>query len=388
MTKSSFLFFFLILFLVYGLLNYWIGLRGWQYVGRFIPYLEKNIYWLLFSLLSSSYLVVRMGGDLLPAALARLLTYTGAYWLGAMFYFLLVLILLEAVMLLNRVINISPSWMSSHSSTTLVVGLAVFFFVNAIVAYGWWNSNQPQVVHYDVKIPKQAENLEELRVVVASDLHLGIIVDNRRLLKLVAMINELQPDLLLLPGDVIDENPGPFVEQDMISSFRQLTPKYGIYAVPGNHEYIGRKSEEVFSHLQEAGVNILRDEYVKVADSFYLVGRDDRSLERFKGNDRLALGEIIADINRSLPIVLIDHQPFQLDEAKEQGIDLQLSGHTHRGQLFPNHLITRMIYEVDWGYLNKGGLQVIVSSGFGTWGPLIRVGNKPEILDITIRFAE
>lgn len=380
--------FFIIVFLVYGLLNYWIGLRGWQYVGRFIPYLGKNIYWLFFSLLSLSYLVVRIVGDVLPASLTRVLSFTGAYWLGAMFYFVLVLIILEAVMLLHHVINFLPPWMSNHSSATLAVGLTVLFLVNAVVAYGWWNSNQPQVVSYDVKIPKQAGNLKELRVVVASDLHLGIIVDNRRLVKLVAMINELQPDLLLLPGDVIDEKPGPFVEQDMVSSFRQLTPKYGIYAVPGNHEYIGRKWEEAFSHLHEAGIRVLRDEHVKVADSFYLVGRDDRSVGRFKGNDRLALGELIDGIDRSLPIILMDHQPFQLEEAKDQDVDLQLSGHTHRGQMFPNHLITRMIYEVDGGYLNKGGLQVIVSSGFGTWGPLIRVGNKPEILDIIIRFAE
>jgi predicted MPP superfamily phosphohydrolase len=212
-------------------------------------------------------------------------------------------------------------------------------------------------------------------------------VHNGRLLKLVEMIKELQPDLVLLPGDVIDENPGPFLEQDMVASLRRLAPEYGIYAVPGNHDYIGRQSEEIVRHLQGAGVHVLRDEYVKVAGSFYLVGRDDRSRGRFTGKERRGLDEIMQGVDRSLPVILMDHQPFQLEQAEGQGVDIQLSGHTHLGQMFPNNLITRKIFEVDWGYLRKGSLQVIVSSGFGTWGPPIRVGNSPEVVGINIHFA-
>ncbi len=93
-------------------------------------------------------------------------------------------------------------------------------------------------------------------------------------------------------------------------------------------------------------------------------------------------------VDTSNPVLLLDHQPQNLDEAEKLGIDLQLSGHTHKGQFFPNNLITNRIFENDWGYLHKESLQVIVSSGFGTWGPPIRIGNKPEIVEILIRFSK
>ncbi len=240
---------------------------------------------------------------------------------------------------------------------------------------------------YSITIPKQAGSLKELRVVAASDLHLGTIVHNGRLLKLVEMINSLQPDLVVLPGDVVDESPGPFAEQGMMDTFRLLSPKYGIYAVPGNHEYIGRKSEEIVKHLQEAGINVLRDDVVKIADSFYLLGRDDGSRRRFDGRVRKDLESLMESLERSLPIILLDHQPSRVREAAEEGVDLKLSGHTHRGQLFPFNLVTRRMYELDWGYLRRGDLHVVVSSGFGTWGPPVRVGSRPEIVQVDIRFG-
>ncbi|HWI54984.1 MAG TPA: metallophosphoesterase, partial [Desulfobacteria bacterium] len=123
-----------------------------------------------------------------------------------------------------------------------------------------------------------------------------------------------------------------------------------------------------------------------VADSFYIVGRDDKSGSRFTGHKRKNLQDIISAVDRSLPVIVMDHQPTNLGETERAGVDLQVSGHTHRGQLFPNHLITRRIYEVDYGYLRKGNLNVIVSSGYGTWGPPIRVGSVAEIVDINVEF--
>lgn len=141
-------------------------------------------------------------------------------------------------------------------------------------------------------------------------------------------------------------------------------------------------------YLEGAGVNVLRDRWLKVAGSFYVIGRDESSKARFTGEKRLDLQDLLKGVDNSLPLILLDHVPSQLQEAQAQGIDLQLSGHTHRGQLFPNQFITSKIFEDDWGLLRKGNYQIIVSSGFGTWGPPIRVGNKPEIVDITMRFAD
>jgi predicted MPP superfamily phosphohydrolase len=222
---------------------------------------------------------------------------------------------------------------------------------------------------------------------MVSDIHLGEIMHNGRLMKLVKTIETLQPDILLLPGDVIDEDVGTFIKQEMAATFQKLAPKYGMYAVPGNHEYIGRQIETVVRYLEEAGIRVLRDEYVKVLDSFYIVGRDDKS-QAYYGSEleRKGLKRILEGVDDNLPLLLLAHQPNQLDEAVTNGIDLQLSGHTHKGQLFPINFITGNMFEIDYGLIHKGSLNVIVSSGFGTWGPPIRIGNRPEIVDIVINF--
>lgn len=379
--------FFAVILFLFVLINLWIGLRGWQAIGRHIPFINVKIYWLVFWVVALSYFAGRFGRGVLPDGPAQFLTLVGSYWMGFMIYFALALLVFEIIRLLNRLFGFLPAGVSLNPRLSLAAGLMVVFLVGGIVAYGWWNARSPQVRHYSINIPKEAGSLKELRVVAVSDLHLGNIVHNGRLLKLVDTINQLNPDLILLPGDMVDENPGPLVEQDMMATFRQLAPKYGIYAVPGNHEYIGRKSEEIMRHLQGAGIKVLRDQSVKIADSFYLVGKDDRSHRYFEGLERSGPGDPFKGLDGSLPVILMDHQPSLKNQPPEAGVDLKLSGHTHRGQLFPFNLVTRRMYEVDWGYLRQGDLQVIVSSGFGTWGPPIRVGNTPEILEIDIKFG-
>ncbi|MHB8158715.1 MAG: metallophosphoesterase [Desulfocucumaceae bacterium] len=380
--------FVLVILLLFGLINFWVGLRGWQLLGRFIPFLNFKIYWIAFGLIAISFLAGRLGGGILPAVVCRGLTVFGSYWLAVLFYLIMTLALVEIVLLVAKVTNLLPLGLAGKDRASLALGVLVFIVVGCTVAYGWWNARNPRVVHYDVSIPKQAGTIKELHVVMVSDLHLGIIVHNGRLTRLADMIGQLQPDLILMPGDIIDENPGPFVEQDMVSTFRRLSPKYGIYAVPGNHDYIGRDWEGIALHLRAAGINVLQDSWVRVADSFYLVGRDDLSRGRFTGGGRKDLEEIMKGVDRTLPVIMLDHQPIELGRSLEQGVDLMLSGHTHRGQMFPNNLITSRIYEVDWGYLRRESLQVIVSCGFGTWGPPIRVGNRPEIVDLTISFGQ
>ena len=177
-------------------------------------------------------------------------------------------------------------------------------------------------------------------------------------------------------------------KQQVSDTFRKLSAPYGVFAVLGNHEYIGGNAEEAIKYLGEAGVKVLRDSSQEIAGSFYLIGRDDRSSERVNKVKRQDLKTLMKGIDRSFPTILMDHQPSQLEEPVEQGVDLQLSGHTHAGQLFPIRYITRRIFEDDWGLLRKGNFQLIVSSGYGTWGPPIRLGNTPEVVDIVIKFNE
>jgi len=222
---------------------------------------------------------------------------------------------------------------------------------------------------------------------MVSDVHLGTIVGPKRLSLLVTEVNRLQPDLLLLPGDILDDHPGSWSENELVESLTKLKARYGKYAVPGNHEYLGGRIEKNIALLERSGIRVLRDACVLVGNSFYLAGRDEKMARIISGKARLPLAQLLAGIDRTRPVILMDHQPVDLDEALREGVDLQLSGHTHVGQMFPNRFVTRRVYEIDWGYLQKENLQVVVSSGFGTWGPPIRVGNYPEIVAIDLGFA-
>jgi len=222
---------------------------------------------------------------------------------------------------------------------------------------------------------------------MVSDIHLGLVVDNDRLKEMVNRINELDPDIVFLAGDTIDEDVRLFADNKMPEILKELKTKYGVYAVLGNHEYIGGNSKLAVEYLQQAGINVLVDKWIKVNDLFYVAGRDDLMAGRMNGKQRLELSRLIEGIDYTLPIILLDHQPSNLEEGQINGIDLQLSGHTHNGQFFPNTLISKCVFENSWGYLRKGGCQIIVSAGFGTWGPPIRIGSNSEITDIKISFV-
>jgi predicted MPP superfamily phosphohydrolase len=237
-----------------------------------------------------------------------------------------------------------------------------------------------------LNLAKMANGLKSLNIVVVSDIHLGTIICKRRLERIVKKINSLNADIVLLPGDVVDEDIGPVIKQNLGETLRTIKSKYGIYAITGNHEYIGGV-EPSTQYLVEHGIRELRDAVTTIAGSFYVVGREDVSYNRGVQRIRKPLNELLNVVDKSLPIILMDHQPFRLNEAEEQGVDLQLSGHTHHGQMFPINFITKRIFEVSWGYKKKGNTHVYVSCGVGSWGPPVRIGNTPEIVNIKLTFA-
>jgi predicted MPP superfamily phosphohydrolase len=138
--------------------------------------------------------------------------------------------------------------------------------------------------------------------------------------------------------------------------------------------------------MEDYGMKVLRDNYVLVDSSFYLVGREDVVMNQFTGKERKTLKDIISTINSSHPKILLDHTPVKLEQAVKNGIDLQFSGHTHHGQIWPGNIITNMIYEVSRGYKKKGNTQYYITPGAGTWGPPVRTGSKSEIVNIKITF--
>jgi len=202
---------------------------------------------------------------------------------------------------------------------------------------------------------------------------------------MVNRINAQHPDIVVFGGDLIDEDIQSVIRHNVGEKLVQLKAKYGIYAVSGNHEYIGGIAKAI-PYLENHGIKMLHDTAILIDGNFYLVGRDDRDKVRFTGNPRKPLAEIIAHVDKSMPLILFDHQPQKLGDAISNNIDLQISGHTHHGQLFPFNLITNAVYEISRGYKKIGNTQFYVSNGFGTWGPPIRIGNRPEIMVFNIQF--
>jgi len=364
-------------------LNYYIGIRGWQAFQKWFPVGFTRIYVPVFILLAFSYLLGRIIERLIPGGFSDAITLFGSYWIGAAAYFLIITLCIDFARLFDHWFSFLPASVTDNPG---YVGLAVIMLVIGLMIYGTWNARHPRVYHYDIAIDKPAGKLQQLHMVMASDMHLGNIVDEKRLARFIDQANALQPDIVVLPGDTIDEDVKPYLYRGMPAIFQRLHPKYGVFAIPGNHEYIGGEGELALRTLRDTGMTVLRDTYQEIDGSFYLVGRDDRTGARFTGHQRKPLVKILQGVDKTLPVILLDHQPVQLEEAAEQGVDLQLSGHTHHGQFFPNNLITQSVFEKDWGYLRRGAYQLIVSCGYGTWGPPIRIGNTPEMLDIIIRF--
>lgn len=377
--------------LIYGAINYYIGLRGWQYLFSYISILSNKVYWVVYWCIAFSYILVRIGYGVMPKFIALPLTYIGTYWMAAMFYLLQIIVLLDIIRIVLKRLDISPL---EKMNTNPFIGGAVICVVAIILILGTKNANSPIIKHYDLNVNKKAGSYEELHVVMVSDFHLGDIVDKTRLEKIIKEINALEPDIVLLPGDVIDGNTKPFMEQNMASEFKRIKSRLGVYAVPGNHEYFGENEENMVVCFKNAGINLLRDDYIQVDNSFYIIGKDDPAKEyRGKSGDSekvedKSLEKILQGVNKSLPLILMIHQPVLVDESIKEGIDLQLSGHTHKGQLFPINYITQRTFKLDWGHLKQEGYNLIVSSGVGTWGPPIRIGNRPEIVDIWISFQE
>lgn len=369
---------------VYALINYYIGWRGWHAL-KFLFSLRWAWAWAVtVGLLTLSYPAGRWIAHYVPHYLGKIIIHIGSYWMAAMYYLLLIFLLCDLLRIVNRTFNFVPLSLRGKFPwlILLVIGL-----VTVILIYGTWNAHHPTVSNYEVSVNKKSSSLEELHIVVVSDIHLGWIVGIDRLRQMAETVNALDPDLILFAGDIVDEGVDLAAEQEMPQVLNTLHPRYGTFAVMGNHEYISGQAETTIGFLNQNGIRVLRDQSVEIKNAFYVIGRDEASRHRFDGQKRLELTEIMENVNvGQLPIILVAHEPSNLQEVDQAGIDLQFSGHTHLGQLFPNNYITRAVYEKDWGYLRKNNLQIIVSSGYGTWGPPIRIGNRPEIVDVIVRF--
>jgi predicted MPP superfamily phosphohydrolase len=374
---------FIIILSVYLLVNVYVFIRGWQALEILARY--RWIYATVMPLLALSFIASQILKQWLDGPVIDFFWLLGSLWLAALLYLCFSAIVIDLVRFVLR--RFGEKLMGGYAHYDLVKCIlfcVVTVSAATLLSIGYYNATRPKVATIDIAVNKRVAGRSSLNIVMASDFHLGCINGRSALQRWVNTINDLQPDMVLLPGDVFDDNPAPVARKKLGDILAEIKAPLGVFFAPGNHENYGNLPRAV-EYLKAHHVQVLLDEAVLVDSSFYVVGRLDRSGER-NNVIRKPLEELVAGLECTKPVFLLDHQPVGLKEAVEAGIDLQVSGHTHRGQLWPFSLLTKRIYELDWGYLQKGGTHFYVSQGAGTWGPPVRLGTRSEIVQLRVNF--
>lgn len=376
--------FFSIFFTVYTALNYYIFIRGWQALASY-AYL-RPYYIIVFAIVAYGYVFSKLLYKILPPLVYDIWLGIGAIWFAFIVYFILTLLLIDIIRLFDSWFHFLPAFIKAdYELTKKITAVIVITVTGLIVLLGNLNKRDITVKTLDLQLPKGNGKLSEINIVAASDLHLSPIDGERLLSKIIDKMESLNPDIILLAGDIVDDKAEILEQRKIGESFKRLNPKYGIFTINGNHEFINGVDASV-EYAEHLGMKVLRDDYILVDSSFYVIGREDSTMFQFIGRHRKSLKQIIETIETSYPMILLDHTPYKLEEAQKNNIALQLSGHTHHGQIWPANIITSMIYEISWGYKKKGNTNFYVTSGAGTWGPPVRTGSKSEIVNIKIKF--
>jgi len=313
-----------------------------------------------------------------PSEWTHPLMITGYYCLPYLLYITLCVVTLDIGILLARTFNLL-NYEAVRSTRFRSGRLAYYLLIPAlIVAFGAWHNDRLEIKEILVELPQRSSSIERLHVVFASDFHLTWITDKNLVERFVTKVNGLNPDLILIGGDVLEGDRGenlPLFEEQ----FRRMRSRYGVYAALGNHE---RRRTDAAAFFARSGMKLLRDRVELIDDLFYLAVRDTH---RFK---RKSINDLLQDAPRNLPVILLDHSPSDITNVSRSRVDLQLSGHTHNGQLFPvNWIVMPFEYELAWGKMRKGDTIFVVSSGVQAWGPPVKTAGDSEILSLRIKFT-
>lgn len=318
------------------------------------------------------FLVLHKDIERMPLTVASVVYEVGTSSIMVLLYLVMTFIVLD----IGRLVGIVPqSWLFANGHTAL----GLLLLMVAVFGYGRWHYGQKVRVNLPLTTKKEvAQGKDSLKIVMLSDLHLGYHNRRTTLRQWIDLVNQDHPDLVLIAGDIIDISVWPLIEDQMASEFHRL--KAPVYACLGNHEYYsGTPMAQQF--YSDAGIHLLRDSVTRLGH-LCIIGRDDRSNpHRKRLIDLVNAAHINPDADYT---IVLDHQPYHLEKAQKCGIDLQLSGHTHRGQVWPISWITDAIYEQSHGPLRKGHTDYYVSSGMGIWGGKFRIGTQSEYVVITI----
>ncbi|MDF2536593.1 MAG: serine/threonine protein phosphatase [Bacillales bacterium] len=376
-----FVVFLTVFLLVFGAINFYLGSRILLWLHFLTPTISTSIFWLIYCLIA----IIAIFSQGMPhSKFSKILKKFSNYWIGVFYYLILTVLFIDIIRFILKVTQIQPVFLSTKNGG-ITIGTFVFLVVVGLVGYGIWNAKQIKMVSYQITIDKPS-NLNRLKIVLVSDLHLGHVIGYKQMESMVEKINTLKPDMVVMAGDVFDGSYDAVEKSDKIAAcFQSIKSTFGTYAVLGNHD-AGKSFTKMVTFFTDAGVKLLQDEVVIIDDTLTIIGRKDRTPIGEQGSKRKPIEELATGVDHSKSIMVLDHQPNGIQDARSIQADLLLSGHTHKGQFTPGNWITKKVFEIDYGHLKTGNLNTIVTSGFGTWGPPMRVTSNNEIVEIDVQF--
>ncbi|GAP73451.1 hypothetical protein SAMD00024442_9_61 [Candidatus Symbiothrix dinenymphae] len=410
--------FFIGVFVIFTAVNAYLFYRGWE-VAKTTPRPVRITYCAVFTVLYLAFIVAMLARNVMKIGMQTVLYDIGTVWMGFMLYLTMFFLLTDAIYwiwrkrqgIAGQARNDDSSRHTCHcgldpQSLVRKIQLASgYVLVSVLLLYGNHQFNHPKIVEQEIILhnvetwratSQHATSLkpQTLKIVALSDLHLGIQIGKKKLQKYVQLINAQQPDVIVIAGDLIDNNALPLNVEHMEEELNQLQAPLGVYFCLGNHEYLsGIDDSRAF--LAKTNMTVLIDSAAMITDNIQIIGRDD--IKRGPGRKSLVdimqgiagqarndkSDDVIAGLTRN-PLttitIVLDHEPYNLEEAEAAGVDLQFSGHTHGGQLFPFNLAVKALFEVAHGYKQKGATHIYVTSGLGLWGPPFRIGSQSEIV--------
>ena len=329
--------------------------------------------------------------------LRRILSNIGNYWMGFNLHFVLAM---GVCFLIRLIVKLVKKDKYNLRLAQKITNVAVVSFTILMSVYGIVNAQNLKVTTYDVTVDKSSKQ-DELNVVLIADLHLGYSVGVKQMERMVNKINELQPDVVVVAGDIFDNEFSAIYNPVRVAEIlRGINSKYGVYAVYGNHDIEEdilcgftfsdddvtqvTSIKEMDDFIENCGFTFLYDEAILINDDFYIYGRPDEERPNFGNDSRLEAEKITEGLDLSKLIICVDHETHDQKKLSAAGVDVDLNGHTHAGQLFPGNIIINFFWDIAYGYKNFDGMHNIVTSGVGLFGPNMRTFTKAEIAQVKI----
>jgi hypothetical protein len=339
---------------------------------------------------------------LLPkSAVAIVIRRISTYWIGIMLYSLLYVVLFDLLRLIAKHTKLKNTLLFSRGSV-ISIGSVVVACAVATCLYGIFNARNIKVNEYSVTVNKSCGSDKHLKAVLVADLHMGYAIGVDHITNMVEKINQQDADIVIIAGDIFDNSYDGMDDPEGIKAqLRSIKSKYGVYAVYGNHDidekilmgftfdWGGKQlhNEKMTNFMKECNIKLINDESVLINDEFYLVGRRDTDKPGTEDGTRAEISELTKDLDKTKPIFVLSHEPDELQKTADAGADIDFSGHTHDGQLFPGNLTIGLFWENPCGMIKKDNMYSIVTSGVGVYGTFMRVGTDAEICSVDIDFA-